>query len=74
MDRQQLIAYLDRISLSEEPVRDIAGIGMMQRAHLEWLFRMMQEPGRLAKRYIVGNARFMALLRREKKRLKEASR
>lgn len=35
MDRQQLIAYLDRISLSEEPVRDIAGIGMMQRAHLE---------------------------------------
>ncbi len=46
----------------------------MQRAHLEWLFRMMQEPGRLAKRYIVGNARFMALLRREKKRLKEASR
>lgn len=35
MDRQQLIAYLDRIGLSEEPVRDIAGIGMMQRAHLE---------------------------------------
>lgn len=46
----------------------------MQRAHLEWLFRMMQEPGRLAKRYIVGNARFMTLLRKEEKRLKGASR
>ena len=39
----------------------------MQRAHLEWLFRMMQEPGRLAKRYVVGNARFMALLCKEEK-------
>lgn len=47
----------------------------MQRAHLEWLFRMMQEPGRLAKRYVVGNARFMRLLREEEKRMrKEASR
>lgn len=46
----------------------------MQRAHLEWLFRMMQEPGRLAKRYVVGNARFMALLRKEEKRMKGASR
>ena len=46
----------------------------MQRAHLEWLFRMMQEPGRLAKRYVVGNARVMALLRREEKRMKGASR
>lgn len=47
----------------------------MQRAHLEWLFRMMQEPGRLAKRYVVGNARFMALLRREERKMKrEASR
>lgn len=46
----------------------------MQRAHLEWLFRMMQEPSRLAKRYIFGNARFMALLRKEEKRMKGASR
>lgn len=46
----------------------------MQRAHLEWLFRMIQEPGRLAKRYIVGNARFMALLLKEERRLKGASR
>ena len=47
----------------------------MQRAHLEWLFRMMQEPGRLAKRYVAGNARFMRMLREEEKRMKgEASR
>ena len=46
----------------------------MQRARLEWLFRMMQEPGRLAKRYIVGNARFVALLRKEEKRMRGASR
>lgn len=46
----------------------------VQRARLEWLFRMMQEPGRLAKRYIVGNARFMALLRKEEKRMRRASR
>lgn len=47
----------------------------MRRVHLEWLFRMMQEPGRLAKRYVVGNARFMVLLCREERRMKrEASR
>lgn len=34
----------------------------MQRANLEWLFRMIQEPRRLIKRYIVGNARFYAIL------------
>lgn len=42
----------------------------MQRAHMEWLFRLMQEPRRLAKRYVVGNARFLALLRKEEKRMK----
>lgn len=36
----------------------------IQEANLEWLFRMVQEPGRLAKRYMVGNVRFMALLRK----------
>lgn len=45
----------------------------MQRARLEWLFRMAQEPGRLARRYVVGNARFMALLRKEKKRMKRGA-
>lgn len=40
----------------------------MQRANLEWLFRMMQEPKRLVRRYVVGNARFYLLLRKEAKR------
>lgn len=35
----------------------------MQRANLEWLFRMAQEPRRLVKRYVVGNARFFRILR-----------
>ena len=36
----------------------------MQRATLEWLFRMMLEPGRLIKRYAVGNIRFYRILRK----------
>lgn len=35
MDAQQLDAYFRRIGLAEEPSHDIAGIGMLQRAHLE---------------------------------------
>lgn len=46
----------------------------MQRARLEWLFRMMQEPGRLVKRYVVGNVRFLRLLGREKRKLRRGSR
>lgn len=42
----------------------------MQRANLEWLFRMVQEPRRLVKRYVVGNTRFYLLLRKEAKRSK----
>ena len=37
----------------------------MQRMNLEWLFRMAQEPGRLVKRYLVGNTRFCLLLLKE---------
>lgn len=33
----------------------------MQNAGLEWLYRLLQEPGRMWKRYLVGNARFIAL-------------
>ncbi|MBC1287401.1 WecB/TagA/CpsF family glycosyltransferase [Listeria booriae] len=39
----------------------------MQRASLEWIYRMMQEPRRLAKRYIIGNIVFMSHVLREKK-------
>lgn len=42
----------------------------MQNANLEWLFRMMQEPGRLVKRYVVGNTRFLWMLRSERKKMK----
>jgi N-acetylglucosaminyldiphosphoundecaprenol N-acetyl-beta-D-mannosaminyltransferase len=40
----------------------------MQRAGLEWLFRLLQDPRRLAKRYVVGNTRFMLLVLRERLR------
>lgn len=34
----------------------------MQRSGLEWLYRVYQEPRRMFKRYMVGNARFLALV------------
>jgi len=34
----------------------------MQRSGLEWLFRLANEPGRLWRRYLIGNSRFAALL------------
>jgi len=37
---------------------------LLQRAGLEWAFRLMQEPRRMARRYLVGNPRFIALLLR----------
>lgn len=40
----------------------------MQRAHLEWLFRVMNEPKRLFKRYFVGNARFIKEIMKEKRK------
>lgn len=45
----------------------------MQQVRLEWLFRMMQEPKRLAKRYIVGNARFMRLVSAERRMRKKGA-
>lgn len=36
----------------------------MQRAGVEWLFRLASEPRRLAHRYIVGNARFLRIVAR----------
>jgi N-acetylglucosaminyldiphosphoundecaprenol N-acetyl-beta-D-mannosaminyltransferase len=37
----------------------------MQRAGLEWFFRLAQEPRRMWKRYLVGNSRFIALVVRD---------
>ena len=39
--------------------------GWMQRAGLEWAYRLAQEPRRLGKRYAVTNARFLGLLAAE---------
>lgn len=45
----------------------------MQDHGLEWFYRFVQEPGRLWKRYIVGNARFVALVRKYKHMQKEGA-
>jgi N-acetylglucosaminyldiphosphoundecaprenol N-acetyl-beta-D-mannosaminyltransferase len=49
----------------------------MRRAGLEWLYRLLQDPRRLAKRYFVGNTRFLLLVAREalrgRRRLEEAA-
>lgn len=39
----------------------------MQKSGLEWLFRVIQEPKRLFKRYFVGNWTFIKAVRKEKK-------
>ena len=44
----------------------------MRHLGLEWLFRMMQEPKRLFKRYLVGNTRFFLLLAKEVRKSKHA--
>ncbi len=33
----------------------------MRRVGLEWLFRLLQEPRRLARRYLLGNPSFLLL-------------
>lgn len=42
----------------------------MRRSGLEWSYRLAQEPRRLWKRYLVGNARFLVLVGREFVRLR----
>lgn len=42
----------------------------MQKCNLEWLFRVIQEPRRLFKRYFVGNITFIKAVSKEKRRLK----
>lgn len=37
----------------------------MRRMGLEWLYRFAQEPGRMWRRYLLGNARFVGLVLRE---------
>ena len=43
----------------------------MQKCNLEWLFRVIQEPRRLFKRYFVGNRKFIKAVKKEKKAQKK---
>ena len=45
----------------------------MQRAGLEWAFRFLQEPGRMWKRYLLGNLAFVALVLKYRSRRKPAT-
>jgi N-acetylglucosaminyldiphosphoundecaprenol N-acetyl-beta-D-mannosaminyltransferase len=38
----------------------------MQKLGLEWLYRVIQEPKRMWKRYLVGNSKFIYLVFKEK--------
>lgn len=38
----------------------------MQNAGMEWFYRFLQEPGRMWKRYLVGNSKFIFLVLKEK--------
>jgi len=40
--------------------------GLLQRAGLEWAWRLAQEPRRMWRRYLVGNTRFIALVLQER--------
>jgi len=44
----------------------------MQRGGLEWAYRLYQEPARMWKRYLIGNARFSALVIKELLRSRSA--
>lgn len=41
----------------------------MQKAGMEWFYRVAQEPGRMWKRYLVGNSKFIYLIMKEKAKL-----
>lgn len=43
----------------------------VQRARLEWVVRLLQEPRRLAGRYLIGNGRFLAGIARDRYRLRK---
>jgi N-acetylglucosaminyldiphosphoundecaprenol N-acetyl-beta-D-mannosaminyltransferase len=39
----------------------------MREMGLEWVFRLMQEPGRMWRRYVIGNPLFLLRVRRQAK-------
>ncbi|MDQ3719330.1 MAG: WecB/TagA/CpsF family glycosyltransferase, partial [Actinomycetota bacterium] len=46
---------------------------VLQALGLEWLYRLLQEPGRLWRRYLVGNLRFLSLVARARMGLERLS-
>lgn len=42
----------------------------VQKANMEWFYRVIQEPTRLFRRYFVGNAEFISSVRKEKRKQK----
>lgn len=40
--------------------------GWMQKIGMEWFFRLLQEPGRMWRRYLVGNTKFILLVLKER--------
>lgn len=46
--------------------------GWMQRSGLEWLHRLLSDPRRMARRYLVDDPRFIGLVLRERRRLADA--
>ena len=45
----------------------------IQRAGLEWLFRLVTEPRRLWRRYLIGNTVFLATLAKEARQRRRAT-
>jgi N-acetylglucosaminyldiphosphoundecaprenol N-acetyl-beta-D-mannosaminyltransferase len=77
--KKELFLFRNREALSN--VNFIMGVGgsfdvysgnlqraplFLQRIGMEWFFRLIQDPRRMWKRYLVGNSKFVALVFREK--------
>ena len=56
--------YSDRISRAPRWLRDVG---------MEWTWRLLQEPGRMWRRYLVGNPLFLWRVRREAKELRRTA-
>jgi N-acetylglucosaminyldiphosphoundecaprenol N-acetyl-beta-D-mannosaminyltransferase len=55
--------YSGRIARAPIAVRELG---------LEWAWRLLQEPGRLARRYLLGNPHFLGLAMMDRRRFKSA--
>lgn len=77
--KKELFLFRNREALSK--VNFIMGVGgsfdvysgnlqrapvFLQKIGMEWFFRLIQDPRRMWKRYLIGNAKFVALVFREK--------